>query len=233
MLESCLDNLYLETKKIADVDEHVILLNHYPIDKEENNKQIKYLANKYNCTLIDSGSDLGLHKSLNNACKILNIQDDDTLIVCDPDDRPTPNFAKPFKDVIDADKSIAVLGCNFWVIEDRFKEGKLTESVIAGHRVWTHKNIEMYNLAAYNYSFIRSIGGFNEPLPYYGGLECYLYSKFNGLKMAYLADVRSDNVKLDEKDTRLFDPRYRAWKTRSTHGGEEQIAFEDWLKKHG
>lgn len=94
-------------------------------------------------------------------------------------------------------------------------------------RFWVHPAVDMWNIAAYSIIWIKSIGGFNEPYKYYGGLESYLYSKFDGKKLAYLPDYRSDEIKLDLNDPKFFDPEYRQWK--DAHLAGDQRSFGEWL----
>lgn len=211
MLADCLEHIYKTPPR--DV-EHVIILQHYPVNLEENNQRIRDLAKQYGCTLVDSGSDVGLHNGLNNAMKVVGVTREDYIIGCDPDNRPTPGFIDAFRDVMKADPTIAVLGMNFWVITERFQQGKLTEAKIADRAVWLHPNVEMWDVCAFNSGLIHDIGGFSQPNNYYGGLEIYLMRHWvpRGMKLAYLADFRSDHATVDHNDPRLVDQSYREWK---------------------
>ncbi len=211
--------------------DHYILGNHYPINRHTNNDEIRCLANDYGCKFIDSIRDLGLHHSLNNAVKQIGLDDDDIVITVDPDDRPTPGFVDAINNVMRWDDKLAVLALNFWVIDERIKEQKLAQELILGHSVCIHPSVEMFTIAAFNMRFINSIGGFDEPLPYYGGLESYLHSKWApmGMRLGYLEHYRADAAPVDRGDPNLFDPEFRLWK--NAHVAGYKGGFEEWLKE--
>src|SRR6267154_2065348 len=171
--------------------EHVIIDNHYPIQKTKNHENIRSLANEFGCTYVDSGKDLGLHRGINHAAVVLGVKPDDVVIGCDPDDRPSDGFVEATRDVMTADKSIAVLALMFWVIDQRLEQGvAFKKETIAGREVLIHPSIEMWNICGFNWGLVTSMGGLNQTRPYYGGLESALYGAWHDKKMslAYLKD---------------------------------------------
>lgn len=230
LLQDCLEHLYRDGKP-AGVGLHAIVDNHYPVDKTYNRAAIAMLAARYDCLLVDSGKDLGLHRGLNNALTHLPIKDGDYLVGCDPDDRPTPGFAKALTDVLTADPSIAVACCNFGVIEWRAGQGVFAgrEGTVAGHRVWRHPGLEMWNVAAFRWDSVREMGGFHQPNAYYGGFEGRFAEHWTrkGQHLAYLPDVRSDSPQTDRGDERFFDQEYMTWKQEHLAGFTG--SFEEWL----
>lgn len=216
--------------------EHVITDNHYPVDKENNRKEIKRLAEKFGCHYIDSGKDLGWHHGMNNAVKILGITADDLVLGCDPDDRASPGTFQALKDVMDADPKVAICAVNFWVLPWKIKEHGLTmrDEEIAGHKVWVHPSVEMWNVCAFNMRLVFEMGGFTQMSPYYGGLEVAMHRAWqrHGMKLCYLKDYSSEAVKLDRTDRTLFDPEYGDWKVEHAHKGYKG-SFEEWLKERG
>jgi hypothetical protein len=206
---------------------HALLLNHYPVNREQNNEEIKKLAQLYDCTLVDTGGDLGLHRSLNHAVEKLGIGPMDLVIGHDPDDRCSPGALDAIRDVMCADPLVAVCGLNFSVIQQK---GPYPESAIAGHRVWVHPSVEMFNVVGWNMSLIHAAGGFSQPNSHYGGIEIALYPEWvnRGMKLVYLIDHTSDYIKVDRNDSRLFDQSYHEWKV--AHGfGKFKGNFDEWL----
>lgn len=236
MLQDLLAHLYgplPEIRPAARAMKHVVIDNHYPVQKDLNREQIRALAESYGCIYVNSGRDLGLHEGINAAAKVVGIRPCDRFVGCDPDDRPAPGFVQAITEVMDADPDLAVLGCSFWVIPWRRDQGvAFEEKVIAGRRVWIHPGVEMWNVAGFNWRFMTEIGGFRQPNAYYGGLEACLFPEWQrrGLKLGYLPDFRSDVVKLDQNDTRLFDPEYRRWK--DDHVAGFKGGFEEWLRRN-
>src|SRR6185312_3401257 len=124
LLEHCLAHIY--SSPIKRPFEHFVLHQHYPVDKERNGERIKEIAKKYGCHLIDSGGDIGLHEGLNNMMRIVDLQEGDHLVGCDPDDRPSPGWVDLLTEGLEQNPNIAVMGAVFWVIVQRRKEGVFT-----------------------------------------------------------------------------------------------------------
>jgi hypothetical protein len=82
----------------------------------------------------------------------------------------------------------------------------------------------MVNVTAFRLDWINSIGGFDQPYAYYGGLECRLSSKFNGLKLAFLTDF-PDAILHGSQE--FMDKEYRLWK--NAHLGGFTGSFKEWL----
>lgn len=230
MLKQCLEHIY---KTPPNVHQHVIIDNRYPVNKEQNRKDIQDLCEEYDCTYIDSGKDLGLHQGINNAANILGIQPTDYVIGHDPDDRASPCFVDAITAVMAEAPELAILAPAFWVIDWRKSQGVPFEvKTVAGHEIWIHPTIEMWNVAGWNWKFVHQMGGLHQPNEYYGGLEASIYPhmKKAGLRLAYMPHVRSDAVQLDRTDETLFDPEYRQWK--DAHLAGFKGSFEEWLKIH-
>ncbi len=211
---------------------HVILGNHYPVDKKYNQWKIQELAKHYGCIYIDSLYDRGLHQSLNYALAILDIQPTDIFIGCDSDDRPSHGAFQALRTVMIHDPSIAVLGLNFWVLPmKQEKEGRpWPESTIAGHRVWTHPGAEMFNVVSFNMKLIQEIGGFYQPNAYYGGIEIALYREWSKrqMKLCYLIDHSAEAVQVNREDPLLYDKSYGQWKIDHATKGFSG-SFEEWV----
>jgi hypothetical protein len=227
---------HLDTVMDRERHHQVIIDQHYPVDKERNREEIRELAAKYKCTLVDSGGDLGLHHGFNNATiKQLNIPSEDFVIGCDPDDRPSNGFVDHFTRVLVSDPKMAAICATFWVIDMRYTEGvfKNREETIDGLRVWIHPGVEMFNVVGFNWNWLKSVGGFSQPNNFYGGLEMHLHRKWTEKKMryGYLPSVRSDAQFIDRGDATLFDPEYRQYK--DAHLAGFTGSFEAWLKKEG
>ena len=213
LLEECLGWLY--DGGIPHHVEHVIVDNHYPVNNFKNSDRIRALARRHHATYIDSCGDLGWPEGVNNAAREVGIKSGDVVINCDPDDRPSPGFISHIDSVMTSDPKIAVCALGFSVIDQRFAEGKLRESRIAGERVWEHPTVEMVSVCAFNWTFIEAIGGLKQQHKYYGGVESYLYPRWQrrGMRLVYLPDVRADAAPVDRTNEKLFDPNYRQWKT--------------------
>lgn len=229
LLEDFLTYLY-STFSVPNGTIHVLIDNHYPINKSRNRDQIKSLAKDFKCIYVDSGKDLGLHEGINHAIQQVGIKKEDQFICCDPDDRPTPGSFKAIHEVMNADKNIVV--CSTLCQEVDWSKSPVRLQSIAGYQVYIHPTVEMWNVSGYNLEFVFSVGGFNEIYPYYGGAESYFYDHYRknkNYKIAYLKDYKSSEVYLDKQDPFFFDPEYRLWKNDAVTGYKH--SFEKWLSE--
>lgn len=229
LVECQLDYVH-STNNLSNIT-HVVIDNHYPVDKQENRARIAMACAKYGAIYLDSGRDLGLHEGLNNAVKTIGIRSDDILIGLDPDDFVTPGSIQVLEKVMKATDEFAVLGLGFSVIYDRLKEGVPFERrTIAGESVLIHPTIEMWNVCAWNMKTVYSMGGFKQPNKYYGGIEVATENQMlkDFKRLGYLEHWKSDHLPVDRNDTTLFDPQYRNWKTAHAHKGY-QGSFEEFL----
>lgn len=233
MLRDLMEHIHRSPKDLEGMT-HVVIDNHYPVNKEKNREEIRSIAHQYGAIYVDSGFDRGLHDGINNAMKFVGVTPEDTFIGCDPDDRPSPGWTEALLAVRKADPKIAVLALNFWVIDMRKKQHGLPVKSVAGHNVIYHPSVECWNVAAFDLKLIFESGGFREPNKYYGGLELALQEAWRkkGQCLAYLEHIRSDAAVVDRNDPRVYDADYGTWKLdHATKGFTE--SFETWLKQRG
>lgn len=219
---------YLHPLVPASQYTHVIVDDNYPINKEKNSENIRGLSREYNCIYLNSGKNLGLHHCLNWAMKEVGVKETDFYINCDADDRPQEGTFNAMRHVMNADPTLAVLGCSFKKIQNKLD--CLKTETIAGHEVFIHPTVEMWNVSAINLKFLASIGGFNEPYDFYGGLESYFYSKYRytDMRIGYLKHYTSD---VPSFDLSLMDPRFIEYKNAHVSlTNPFKGSFEDYLK---
>lgn len=208
---------------------HVIIDDNYPIKKGSVNHRVEYMAKKYGCIYLNSGKNLGLHKALNFGIREVGVDPDDFYINCDADDRPQPGMFDAMYDVMKVDLTLAVLGCQFSNINPKLKA--LPTEQAGGHEIIIHPSVDMWNVSAINMRFIKAIGGFDEPYPFYGGIESYLYSKYNqmGMRLGYLKGFSSQYANVDNK---LIDPEFTEYKQAHVAGPVSYAgSFESFLKE--
>lgn len=228
LLELCLKNLHIS---FPIGFTHIVIDGHYPIDKDVNRIKIQNLCKKYHCRYLDPGQDLGLHENLNYAVNTCNIGANDIFVCCDPDDFPEPGSIDLLAKVIETDRSIAVLGLSFDLIQARIQQGTLQLRQAGPHLVYYHPTVEMFKTVAFNMRFIHSMPGkFKEERAYYGGIESYLYTHWKrlGLKLAYITP-HCENVPIDKSNPKYFDTSYRQWK--DDHLAGYVRSFEQWLNE--
>lgn len=212
---------------------HVVIDQHYPVEKEKNQKQIRELCKESGSIYVDSLYDRGLHRGLNHAMKVVGVESTDIFIGCDPDDRPSVGSFKAMKKVMENEPMVAVCGLNFWVLPwKQKKDGDWPKEKLGGENVWVHPGVEMWNIAAFNLPFITRLGGFHQPNAFYGGIEVFLYEYWrqHGMKLVYLIDHTSEAVPVDRDNPDLYDKTYGTWKIdHACHGYLH--GYEQWLKE--
>jgi hypothetical protein len=234
LLAQCLDHLYADPTTTGLTTRHIIIDNHYPVEKERNSAVIKELAAKFNCRYVDSGKDLGLHHGLNNAIKQVNVNKDDLLIGCDPDDRPRPGAMKALVDVMNYNPKIAIAALTFNILHRNFGDLMARASVNKPPvpRHWAHPSTDMWKIAAFRMSFVEQCNGFQEPNKYYGGIESNFHQHWKRLNMqlVYLPDHQLDHVG-EENSPEFLDTEY--WQYKQAHvRGQFTESFEEWIKAH-
>ena len=223
MLVNGFNNLYQYGSKTWD--EHWVLLKHYPLDKENNHRRIREIAEGYKCKVFDCQGDIGLHEGLNYFFKHNPQPRGTRMIGWDPDSMVLPcvtKFDTAMNNVMTAMNVPIVALWNAGIASH--KQSPEFYSRIENHKVYIHPAVDMWNVALYDMDWVEQIGGFKEPYAYYGGLESYLHSKMNGKKLVYLPEFMEDYPTLVS-----HDPRYIEYK--SAHIGGFKGSFEEWLNK--
>lgn len=200
--------------------EHYILLNHYPINKEENNRKIYDIAYKYNCKIFDNEFDRGLHEGLNNFLNKSNFPENTIMIGFDPDSAIEPmsiGFDKAMDETLrigKVDHGIAILA--LWGIgidlKYRMNKGVFDKTLIGNKCVFLHPSVEMWSVAAFDLDFIKQVGGFKQPHAYYGGAEIALCGDLVNNKrcLAYLTEYKERYHAYPKEE--VIDQIYAEWK---------------------
>jgi hypothetical protein len=229
ILEFSLKNLYEWGSQLWD--EHWILLKHYPINKKQNEEEIRAWAAKYNCKIHDCGGDIGAHHGLNHFFDNNPQPKGTRYIGFDPDTLvKTKYFDIVMNQVMDAEPSIAICAMTNLAIEMKTERLRPYRKVIGGHNVIVHPNIEMMNCCMIDIDWILRNGKFNEPFKYYGCIEgCFLDAmRKENKKLAYLVDYYEAYDGLLEQHKH---PEYQQWKHDHLSGFTGSL--EEWLRAKG
>lgn len=212
----------------------IFLDQHYPLDRENNIKKITELCAKHNFEMYDSLMDRGLHKGFNYLTSMLPLEDDDLILLYDPDtyvDRR--GFDSAMANVLNSDSEIQYVSSWHNPIE-----------ATHGNRVRGHfrkssmefdyfvpdigPEWEMMSLSMHRWSFIKSIGGFKQPREYYGFLEQHFWDSVcaMGKRMAFVRGFDNENPFMDQ----ISDPEYHVYKL--AHSANQfKGSFAEWLEK--
>lgn len=219
-------------------DREVFLLDqHWPIKKNKSHEECKSIAQDLGATLFDAGYNLGLHNGYNYIFEKAGLTDEDLVLCVDPDTwLVTEGWDTAMEEVLLWTDCVWTCLMNEGV-ETEQNVGWREQRILVPNGSNAPKNIKAWrparpciqSICGFKYSWLRKIGGFNEPSAFYGGLECALYSKLDHTNevLLYLPDYRDDFFH--------FSPRgiaqYNEYKIAHAHKGSWKGDFESYLKE--
>lgn len=218
--------------------------NFYPLKKQETAARVLVLCNSYGarrCYDDVLQSNIGLHCGFNALCSDMvldgGLRDEDYIIVHDPDCFPiTPGWDQALAHALTSDPNIAYACLNHPVslkTPDRSYEQKwVTVEGLALDLRFPNAPCQ-FNITAWRWSFLKRVGGWDEPHKYYGGVESVMWDKARalGMKHCYLAEYKEDY-----RLCTMQDAIYHEYK--NAHVGRTRQpafdgSFEEYLKERG
>lgn len=197
--------------------EHIFVDQHYPLNKDENRRELWTTCREYGISVLDPGKNLGGTEGFNYAVRRISAQPDDVIIGYDPDSRPvTEGWDGALQDAILMDPKINWTS----LMSARAKpelEARGYDRRSVGHlEVWrTHKPV-VNSICAFRASWLNAIGGLNQPSRFYGGLEAHMFQHLRGGQWCFLPGWwESDDIR-DQQDR-----EYLWYKWRHAH-------LQDW-----
>lgn len=209
----------------------VFVDNHWPLDREEVLDLLKEREEMGDIVLRPE-KNLGLAGGFNYAFKECNMQPTDTIFLVDPDNFPKEKrWGYAFKKALED----PTVGWVTVISENAMKDiapKPHSEKTINGYECIVLGAPVINSCCGLKGEFILKFGA-NEYNPYYGSFECNMWGflKESNLEWVFLKDFTEESI-LDIDPT-MIDASYRDYKYRTTHGGEKQIEFKEWLKLHG
>jgi hypothetical protein len=230
MIERSLENFRRTRGQMGRL---VMVDQFYPLpSKEENSKKLKALAEEYNAIYLDHGFNMsiGCRAGLKYALKKAQVEDGDTWIIYDPDSRPVTYFwDHALASVCSPEYPIVSIVTE--AIETELYIKGFEEKTINGYRVAVPGSPCVMSVAAFDYTTIEALGGYQDFGKLYGGLEAVLAPKVLGAgkKVAYLRDF---HCIWWPKPLYLVDTVYTAWKqahalTRTFPGSFEEFIAQE------
>lgn len=211
ILEQSLDHLQ-ETRDKSLYNQLVVTDNHYPMNREQNRKELMRIALKHGALFFDSGGDIGAAQSFNQVTNTLPLLDHDYVLGYDPDSWAlNPGFDREMSEVLDHYPDLAYVSLTNPDVT--FKNPEI---------VWEHRprvsvitnRPEMMNVTMFRWSWLKKIGGLEQVCKYYGFMEGKLWRGLSDTSMhsGYLPDYQED-IRL----TALHDPEYIEWKSKQVN----------------
>ena len=97
----------------------------------------------------------------------------------------------------------------------------------SGHVIWKPNQACVQSISCADLTYLRSIGGLQEPRKYYGGLEGYMFKYWNDQHQIGYVDGVYETQYNGKDDT---DPVYREYKWAYAHEGYNGT-FEEYIKQ--
>lgn len=226
ILEASLENYYA-TRAIKDSFCHVLLDQHYPIEKEANRTLIKALCSKYGIKYVDAGKNLGLHEGFNLALRSIDLNPEDKVIAFDPDSYPESyGWDEALCDALDEKEIGWATVMNPRCEEELRKYGFDMINRPGKAELWITRRDIVNSTCAWRGDFLIKSKGLIENRPFYGHLEAPMWAKLQeqNLKWAFLYGFKeSDHLRF------MHDREYVEYKWAHAHLKEWDGDFESWL----
>jgi hypothetical protein len=239
LLNHCLNSFY--SRRRSDF-EHWILIKGYPINQKENDEALVAVSEKYGCKyFFTSEENVGVHQGLNQfLAECPAVQDPGTaLIIFEQDsivERLSTGFDVALSETLTMSREYCPVIClwgrhideKYFNNKGLYDEGK---RIVAGSTLLlTPSTLEVYSVAIYDLDFVRKIGGFNEPNPFYGYWEWFFAEQLlkYGCRLGFLTEYREAY----EDISAMVDSEYNQFKFDAAHiNPRYQGSFRDWLKE--
>lgn len=210
------------TRSATDID-WLLVDNHYP---EISDGFWASWAKELGAEYLDPGRNLGLHHGLNFALTAVNADRADLMLGVDPDTRP---LTDGWDDALM--QALAIPDVGWASLGNDHSEGEMrirgfSESQESGLRLFTTKTAVVNSICGFKLSWVKDVGGFQEPSAYYGGVEGMMFPMCHKarLRWVWLRDFREGKWETD-----LSDYDYKAYKWAHAHKGWPG-EYSEWLK---
>jgi hypothetical protein len=232
IIESSITQVY---KTIGNIDlpfTHLAINNHYPVNKDLNDKMIETMCNHYGIQLFDEKKNLGLSGGLNYLLSKIDLQDDDLIIGLDNDVWPTTNgWGKALIETVIYGVNVGWSSLMYPTSKSELlQKGYVTHEVQGSSGpiiVWEGLRAVVNSVCCWSGKMIKQLGNLSESGYYYGGLESVSFPKIKSLgwKWVYTVDYEEAPFNENAKSDRC----YVVYKWEYAHNKSTQLSFEDWL----
>jgi GT2 family glycosyltransferase len=212
-------------------DWHLVIDQHYPSQSgEPASMAIAELRQQYGFAYLDPGKNLGYHGGFNAGMEFFRdiMKDRDALVCYDPDSWPEEHgWDRAIRNAMETFPELGTCGIMGPIGHREIRERGYTVAGSIGNRViWRSQEAIIASLQAWRVGFIRQSGGFQEPNPYYGGIEAAMWAhlKQQGLDWGVLPYFNDSDRLRKQKD-----PRYREWQWAHAHLKTFQGDFAEFL----
>lgn len=220
---------YYSTRNKGLPFRHVVLDQHYPVNKEENRRELRALCAEFGIEVFDAGRNLGLHEGFNWIAQRLDLEDDDVVIAYDLDSCPTsPGWDMALARAIQGDPLGKIVWASLWNLRSRadvMARGFQTRMVDGYIEAVIPKAPVTNSVCAWRYGWLRQVGFLTEPRAFYGHLEAAMWDRLRDKQWAFLPQWGESD---DLRD--LHDREYVVYKWCHSHLNSWPGDFESFLE---
>lgn len=224
IIRRALENYYSTTVLPTN---HILLHAHYPIG-ENIKTELEQLAKDFKCTLMDAGSNLGLHHGFNWVLGHIKPQPGDVIIGYDHDSCPVnKGWDAAMMKVLGVDTKHVWASLRTIHTLDELKT--ITLNKVDGVYYFKPEKPVMNSVCAFKWEFLERTGGLRENSNFYGHLEAPMWAltKEYGVDWCFLLDYYEHSELLHE-----HDEQYKLYKWAHAHEQTHDGDFASYLSKN-
>ena len=216
-----IDESLAQLKRTSTLDLPIYAIdNAYPFLTE---KMVAKLKKKYGLHIINARHNRGLAGGYNELIKEV---DADYAILFDCDSYPdTKGWDEAMVSCI-KHKALAYVCLMFDVAKREMIERGFTPWQCGPHVIWQPHTACVQSISCADLSYLREIGGLQEPKKYYGGLEGRMFQYWNSHHQIGYIDGLYETQRCG---TEAINPLYREYKWKYAHEGYDG-SFDEFLK---
>lgn len=205
--------------------QHVFVDHHYPLNKDQNRKELREICAQYKINVLDPGRNLGGVAGFNWALKQLPLKAGDVVLGYDPDSRPISlGFDGALQDVILLDQKINWASLMSDRSEPELNQRGYVKRMVNQIEVWRTVRPVVNSICAFRAEWLLNIGGLWQNSPLYGGLEIDTFPHLRGGEWVFLPGWRETD---DFRN--LQDTEYLHWKWCYAHLREFKGDFAEYI----
>lgn len=220
------------TGNCVDVDEHLVVIGHYPINRLKNNRDIKMIAKAYGIDCIDYGEDLGCAQTQTRVMK--EMQDYDAFINVDPDSHCATNWYMDAVQVMDRYPDCVVVSCISPLVnqflKDRDRQLDYSQVDSSSISIGIARQPTPFNMSLWRCEFFREIGGVPQLGERWGDTEAgvFFYANPTGKYHVYLMNHMEDESGKLLQDRQLLE--YKDLHLRSAEHNKFYGVYVEYLR---
>jgi GT2 family glycosyltransferase len=206
-----------------------ILDDHWPLNRAANLEKLEWVKKRWpQVVVVTAPHNMGIHHGFNYLCSQMPLEEDDLILVSAPDSCPLEKgWDQAMVTVLSAAPDLVYVGTNSEAI-DKTPDMNWAFGYINGVKFkGARDRPAMFHSTGFKWSFLKSVGGFDQPTTHYGHLESVMWQKMLGQRKCsgYLEDFNEDF-----RLCNMHPQVYNDYKLAQAHTFTFSGSFEAYLK---